>query len=76
MFTQQLVEQLQQLNHDDKLRAMQLLLNSVISEEAAMFGAQRYKVWSFYDAAGAAAKLAAFIEDEKRRFDLELEPVS
>ena len=65
MISNELIEQLHQLNRADKLRVIQLLVGDLAAEESAYFtpGAT-YEVWSPYDAPAAAQTLLQMLEDD------------
>lgn len=62
MTTEELFAELRRLNRGDKLRAMELLVLELASEEDALLtpGAH-YEVWSPFDAASAADTLTSLL---------------
>jgi hypothetical protein len=73
MSTEELFGELRKLNRADKLRAMELLVLELASEEAEeealLISGTQYEVWSPFDAPAAAEKLTRMLEDEKRSQD-------
>jgi hypothetical protein len=68
VLSDELIRELRRLSRTDKLRAIQILANDLVAAEEEYFtsGAE-YAVWSPYDAADAAEKLMALLEEEKKR---------
>jgi len=66
MSTEELFGELRRLNRADKLRAMQVLVTELASEEDVLLipGAS-YEVWSPYDATDAAQTLLDMLEADK-----------
>ena len=66
MTTEELFGELRRLNRADKLRAMQVLVTELASEENALLipGAS-YEVWSPYDATDAEQTLLDMLEADK-----------
>ena len=64
MSTEELFDELRKLNRVDKLRAMQVLVTELASEEDALLipGAS-YEVWSPFDATDAAQTLLDMLQD-------------
>ncbi len=70
MLSQALLAELHKLNRADKLRAVQLLVNDLAVEEAALLApGMRYEVWSPYDAPGAAQTLLKMLEADAQSRD-------
>ena len=70
MGLEELFLELRKLNRVDKLRAMQILVSELASEEGALLvpGAQ-YEVWSPYEASEAAQTLLTMLESDQISFD-------
>ncbi len=66
MSVEELLAELRRLDRVDKLRAMQLLVMELASEEQALLlpGAH-YEVWSPYDAPAAAQTLTQMLEADR-----------
>ena len=64
MLSDELLTQLRQLSHTDKLRVVQLLVNEFAHEEGIFAQGAEYEVWSPYDAAGAAEQLTKMLDTE------------
>ena len=66
MSVEEVLTELRKLDRADKLRAMQVLVTELASEEQALLlpGAQ-YEVWSPFDSGGAAEKLTTLLESAK-----------
>jgi hypothetical protein len=66
MSTEELFNELRKLNRGDKLRAMQVLVMELASEEDALLipGAS-YEIWSPYAATEAAQTLLDILEADK-----------
>ncbi len=66
MSTEELFDELRRLNRADKLRAMQVLIMELASEEDALLMAgAAYEVWSPYAATEAAQTLLDMLEADK-----------
>lgn len=66
MSVEELFVELRKLNRADKLRAMQLLVLELASEEEALLlPGMQYEVWSPFDAPGAAETLTKLLEAHK-----------
>ncbi|MGH2356318.1 MAG: hypothetical protein ACRDI2_09480 [Chloroflexota bacterium] len=66
MSVEDLLVELQKLNRADKLRAMQLLVMELSSEEdASLVPGAHYEVWSPFDAPSAAESLTRMLEADK-----------
>lgn len=66
MSVEELLVELRKLDRADKLRAMQLLVSELVSEEEALLiPPMHYDVWSPYDAPEAAATLDKMLEAEQ-----------
>ncbi len=66
MSAEELFVELRKLTRVDKLRAMQLLLLELASEEDALLVSEaQYDVWSPFDASSAAEKLMEMLESDK-----------
>jgi hypothetical protein len=70
MSVEELFAELRKLNRGDKLRAMQVLVSELASEEEALLtpGAS-YEVWSPLDAPEAAATLTRLLDADKAARD-------
>jgi hypothetical protein len=66
MISEQLLEELKQLNHADKLRIVQLLVNQMADAEALLTGTL-YEVWTPLDTPGAAAVLMDMLKENQQR---------
>lgn len=70
MLSEQLLSELHKLNHAEKLRVVQLLVNELASDEALLTEAfptgARYEVWSPYESASAAQQLLELLEEDKQ----------
>lgn len=65
MGVDELLAALRRLDRADKLRAMQVLVTELASEEdALLLPGGEYEVWSPHDAGGAAATLERLLESE------------
>jgi hypothetical protein len=68
MLSAELLTELRQLSHTDKLRVVQMLVNDLAGEEEPMIRAdQEYAIWSPYDAFEAAQVLKEALEEHKKR---------
>ena len=68
MLSQELLTELRQLSHSDKLRVVQLLVNELAAEEGpTILPDQDYEIWSPYDAFEAAQALKDALEEHKKR---------
>jgi hypothetical protein len=66
MTTEELFGELRRLSRADKLRAMQVLVMELASEEDALIvSGASYEVWSPYDATEAAQTLLDMLEADK-----------
>jgi hypothetical protein len=65
MVSETLMAELQKLNHAEKLRIVQMLVNQLAQEE--VLTATEYEVWSPYDAPGAAAILTQMLEEDQQQ---------
>ncbi|MBI1258249.1 MAG: hypothetical protein GC204_12320 [Chloroflexi bacterium] len=66
MTTQELFDELRRLNRADKLRAMQVLVTELATEEdALLIPNASYEIWSPYDATDAAQTLLDMLEADK-----------
>ena len=66
MSTEELFDELRRLNRADKLRAMQVLVMELASEEdTLLIPDASYEVWSPYDASNAAQTLLDMLEADK-----------
>jgi hypothetical protein len=66
MIDSNLMTKLEHLSRIDKLRVIRMLAEQVASEEASMFIAREYEVWSPYNSADAAHTLTQLIEEDKQ----------
>lgn len=65
MGVDELLAELRRLDRADKLRAMQVLVTELASEEGALLvPGGEYQVWSPHDAADAAVALNRLLESE------------
>ncbi len=63
----EILPSLRQLNHKEKLKAVQFLVNEIAVEEDAVFENNgNYSIWSPFDSGEAAAKLMEMLEQEKQ----------
>ncbi|MEP7287010.1 MAG: hypothetical protein ABI947_14740 [Chloroflexota bacterium] len=73
MLSEQLLNELHNLNRTEKLRIVQILVNELAVEETSpeMLRqlAVQYEVWSPYDAFGAAHTLQTMLDEYKRDHD-------
>lgn len=69
MISRELLDELQQLSHTDKLAIIQMLTDELAVEEARYFklGAS-YDVWSPYDVPEAAKTLLRMLDDEQEQY--------
>jgi hypothetical protein len=68
MLSTELMASLHKLSRSDKLRAVQILVNDLASEEAAMLeGITAAEVWSPFDAPKAVQTLQLMLDEEKAR---------
>jgi hypothetical protein len=66
MSVDELLSELRKLDRGDKLRAMQLLVMELASEEDARLApGTHYEVWSPYEASEAAQSLTALLEADR-----------
>ena len=73
MLSEQLLEELRQLNRMDKFRVVQILVSELAKEETSVEsllqpGAE-YEIWSPFDAYEAAETLQAMLDEHKRDHD-------
>lgn len=67
MLSTELLSTLQALDHADKLRVMQFLVNELAREEGALLPAGTlYEVWSPYNAPAAAGALLQMLQEYAR----------
>ncbi len=67
MLSQELLTELRQLSHTDKLRVVQMLVNELATEEGpSIVPGQEYAIWSPYDAFEAAQVLQEALEEHKK----------
>lgn len=64
MLSDNLIQELHQLNRVEKLRVGQMLINQLAEEEAVLIGTE-YEIWSPYDAPGAASILMEMLEEDR-----------
>ncbi len=65
MAIDELLSELRKLNRADKMRAMQVLVIELASEEEALLSpGVHYEVWSPYDAPDTASELLRLLEAE------------
>ena len=78
MLSEQLLQELRQLNRTDKFRVVQILVNELASEEtpdeSLLQPGAEYEVWSPFDAYEAAETLQAMLVEHKRNHALDYLP--
>ena len=62
MLSEKLLVEVQKLNHAEKLRLVQMLVDQLAQEENILTSTE-YEVWSPYDAPGAADILMQMLEE-------------
>lgn len=63
----EILPSLKQLNHKEKLKAVQFLVNEIaVEEDAVLEHGGRYSIWSPFDSSEAAEKLLELLEREKQ----------
>ncbi len=66
MLTNELVRELNQLSHAEKLRVVQMLVNELAASEDVFAAAPQYEVWSPYNSADAAAALTDLLKEDQQ----------
>ena len=73
MLSEQLLQQLQQLNRTEKFRVVQMLVNELPQEETLVESLLRpgaeYEIWSPFDAYDAAETLQAMLDEHRHEHD-------
>lgn len=73
MLSEQLLQELHQLNRTEKFRVVQILVSELAkgetSVEALLQPDAEYEIWSPFDAYEAAATLQAMLDEHKRDHD-------
>ncbi len=73
MLSEQLLQELQQLDRNEKFRVVQILVSALAEEETSVDsllqpGAE-YEIWSPFDAYAAAETLQTMLDEHKREND-------
>lgn len=73
MLSEQLLQELHQLNRTEKFRVVQLLVTELAKEETSVESllqpGMEYEIWSPFDAYEAAETLQAMLDEHKREHD-------
>jgi len=74
MLTHELISELNNLNRVEKLRVVQMLVNSLANEDSELLaGSAEYEVWSPYDSADTAVALMELLQQGKHQSISEVE---
>jgi len=68
MLTHELMSELHKLNRVEKLRVVQMLVNSLANEESELLvGSTEYEIWSPYDSADTAFALMELLQQGEQQ---------
>ncbi len=65
----EILPSLKQLNHREKLRAVQFLVNEIAIEESLLDNTKEYPIYSVYDSFGTGDALMQLLEKENAKLE-------